>query len=202
MTIRAVVVDVGGVLERNPPTGWVEQWETRLGLEPGGLAERVSPIWRPGRVGAASLPAIERETADALGLDTRDSEQLWADVWDEYLGTLNVELFRMITSLPRRYSRAILSNSFVGAREREQALYGFEDVFDHVIYSHEEGMEKPDPDVYRLACARLGVAPPEAVFIDDLPENVSGAEAVGMQAILFECTEQTIRSLHERLAEV
>jgi beta-phosphoglucomutase-like phosphatase (HAD superfamily) len=61
-------------------------------------------------------------------------------------------------------------NSFVGAREREQALYGFKDMCDVIVYSHEVGWLKPDPRVYRVACERLGCAPDEAVLLDDVAD--------------------------------
>ncbi len=40
----------------------------------------------------------------------------------------------------------ILSDSFAGAREREQAACGFEGLVDEIVYSHEVGMSKPDPN--------------------------------------------------------
>jgi hypothetical protein len=43
------------------------------------------------------------------------------DTWVEYLGTLNVELSDYFSSLRPRYQTPIISSSFVGAREREQA---------------------------------------------------------------------------------
>lgn len=199
IALTAVIVDIGGVLEHTPPTGWVQRWEARLGLEPGGLRERVSTVWQPGRTGHASLAEMEARTAQALGLDERASDALWGDVWAEYVGTLNSELLDYLAGLRPRYTTAILSNSFVGAREREQSLYGFAEVFDAVLYSHEEGLEKPDPAFYELACERLGVSPAEAVFVDDLVENVEGARAVGMTGVLFTSTEQTIRGLRQLL---
>ncbi len=48
-------------------------------------------------------------------------------------------------ALRPRYRTAILSDSFVGARKREQRAYGFADMCDKVAYSHEEGVGKPDP---------------------------------------------------------
>ena len=60
-----------------------------------------------------------------------------------------------------------MSNSFVGAREREQAAYAFEDLVDEIVYSHEAGMSKPDPRIYALICARLDVRAQETVFLDD-----------------------------------
>jgi len=199
---RAVIVDVGGVIEETPSTGWVQRWETRLHLEPGGLAEVVSRIWQDGRTGAVGLSGIERRTAAALELDPVSSHELWNDVWAEYVGTLREDLLDYFASLRPRYKTAILSNSFVGARERERALYGFEDAFDVVVYSHEEGLEKPTAAFYRLACQRLGVSPPEAIFVDDLPENIEGAHRVGMKTVLFESVEQTIEDVNRLLSRM
>lgn len=77
-----------------------------------------------------------------LALDAAGSAELWDDVWSEYLGSLNEQVLSYVAGLRPRLKTAILSNSFVGAREREQHWYGFEDAFDLVIYSHEESMEK------------------------------------------------------------
>ena len=53
-------------------------------------------------------------------------------------------------------------------------------------------MHKPQPEIYRLAAERLGVAPEECVFVDDLRENCEGAEAVGMTAIRHRSPKETI----------
>lgn len=72
-------------------------------------------------------------------------------------------------------------------------------LFDAVVISGEVGMHKPQPEIYRLACERLGVEPTEAVFVDDLRENVAGAEAVGMAAVLHRESAATIAELEELL---
>jgi putative hydrolase of the HAD superfamily len=89
-----------------------------------------------------------------------------------------------------------LSNSFVGAREREQEAHRFDEVCDVIVYSHEEGFLKPDPRIYRVACNRLGVAVEAVVLLDDAQEN-----AIGMNAILFENNRQAIADLEELLSE-
>jgi len=197
--MKAVLLDIGGVLEVTPASDWAEEWEARLGLHAGGLADVVSPIWQPGRTGLASLADIERDTAAALELGARDSEQLWHDMWAWYLGMLNHQLVEYLASLRPAYQTAILSNSFVGAREREEALYGFADMFDPIIYSHEEGMEKPDPVFYRLACDRLGVAGEEILFVDDTEGHVAAAEAVGMRGVVFRDTATAIADIQRHL---
>lgn len=91
-----------------------------------------------------------------------------AEMWEQYLGVANSELIEYARGLRPRYRTGILSNSFVEAREREQDAYGFEDLVDEIVYSHEVGMCKPDPRIYELTCMRLGVGPEEMVFLDDV----------------------------------
>lgn len=197
--MRAVLVDIGGVLEFTPATRWVEKWEARLGLAAGGLARVVSPIWRAGRTGEASLADIEEQTAAALDVDAADSRELWEDMWAWYVGTLNGELVEYLASLRTRYQLAILSNSFVGAREREGTLYAFASIFDPIIYSHEEGLEKPDRAFYLLACDRLGARPEEIVFVDDTQGHVTAAEAVGMRGVVFRDNTSAIAAIQRHL---
>jgi putative hydrolase of the HAD superfamily len=194
--LRAVVFDIGGVLEINPRTGWQERWSERLGLD---VPQLLEPVRRGGDVGALTLEQVERETARRLGLDTATLRQFMDDMWEEYVGRLNEELARYFAALRPRYRTGIVSNSFVGAREREQRLHGFEDMCDVIVYSHEEGMKKPDRRIYENACRRLGVEPHEAVFLDDTPECVEGARRAGMHAIRFVSNDQAIADLEALL---
>jgi 2-haloacid dehalogenase len=67
-------------------------------------------------------------------------------------------------------------------RAREAHLF---DRFRDIVVSGDEKLLKPDAAIYHLALDRFGLAPHEAVFIDDNRDNVAGAEAVGMTALHF-----------------
>ena len=123
-----------------------------------------------------------------------------ADFWADYLGSPNTELIGYFRELRSRVRTGILSNSFVGARESERERYGFEDMTDVLVYSHESGTGKPDPAIYRLVCERLDVEPRHAVFVDDHEEALDGARAVGMHAVLFRDNAQVISELEALLA--
>jgi putative hydrolase of the HAD superfamily len=58
--------------------------------------------------------------------------------------------------------------------------------FGRVVDAARHGTRKPEPRAYRLVLDRLGVAPDQAVFVDDQPANVAGAEAAGMAAVWFD----------------
>jgi epoxide hydrolase-like predicted phosphatase len=71
------------------------------------------------------------------------------------------------------------------------------DLFDATVISGEVGLHKPQPEIYLLACEQLAVEPRAAVFVDDLRENVAGAEAVGMTGVLHRDPAATIGRLEE-----
>lgn len=167
MAIRAVVFDIGGVLEITPDLGVTHLWETRLGLPAGELDERMSDVWAGGSIGTITEDDVHQAIKDRLGLNVQQLAAFMADLWREYLGTANTELIEYARRLRPRYRTGLLSNSFVGAWEREQAAYGFEDLVDEIVYSHEASMSKPDPRIYALVRARLDVHPRQTVLVDD-----------------------------------
>jgi FMN phosphatase YigB (HAD superfamily) len=199
MAIRAVLFDIGGVLEITPRLGVTEQWEERLGLSPGELDGRMREVWQAGDIGAISLDDVHQAIQDRLGLDEEGRAAFMADTWREYLGTANTELIEYARGLWPCYRTGIISNSFVGAREQEQAAYGFEDLIDDIVYSHETGMRKPDQRIYALACTRLRVRPEETVFLDDWDVSCAGACDYGMHAIQFHDTAQAIAAIEQYL---
>ncbi len=200
MAIRAVVLDIGGVLEITPDLGVIQWWEARLGLSAGELSERMHDVWAGGSIGTITEAAVHQATRDRLGLDEHQVAAFMADIWRQYLGTPNTELIEYARQLRPRYRTGILSNSFVGAREKEQAAYGFEDLVDDIVYSHEAGMNKPDARIYALACARLDVHPDETVFLDDTVYCVAGAREAGMHAVHFQHNTQAIEDIERLLA--
>ena len=150
---------------------------------------------------AVTLDDVHAALMQELRLSAAEVEGFMAGVWEEYLGTLNVELTEYFAGLrPRGYRTGILSNSFVGAREREREKYGFDDITDVIAYSHEIGVAKPDPGAYLEVCRRLDVDPQEAVFLDDRDVAVAGAAEVGMAAVLFEDNVQAIADIEKLLA--
>jgi FMN phosphatase YigB (HAD superfamily) len=55
-----------------------------------------------------------------------------------------------------------------------------------MVFSAEEGIQKPDPLIYRRTLSRLEVEPQEAIFIDDWLESVEGARNVGLHGMHYQ----------------
>lgn len=199
MMIKAVVFDIGGVLEITSRTGWVEKWEAYLHLKPGELHELLMDVWIEGTYSNISEEEVEKRIGEILRMEQGQAGALMADLWEEYLGELNVELATYFASLRPHYRTALLSNSFSGARSREQERYRFPELCDLLIYSHEEGIAKPERRIFELTCERLSVRPEEIVFLDDVEANVAAAREFGIQAILFKETREAIAAIEAYL---
>lgn len=201
MDSRCVILDIGGVLEITPKTGWVGRWEQRLGLAAGAVSRQMGEVWQAGRVGAVSEREVREQVADRLGLDAPQVEAFMGDLWAEYLGTPNEELIAYVRGLRSRCRLGILSNSFVGARERETAAYRFGELVEQILYSHEIGVCKPDPRAFEVACARLEVRPGDCLFVDDVAVNVEAAREAGMQAHVFKDNAKVVARIADHLNE-
>ncbi|MFD6293795.1 HAD-IA family hydrolase [Streptomyces sp. NPDC060235] len=200
MESRCIILDIGGVLEITPSTGWLDRWDERLGLPAGSADKRLEDVWRAGAVGTISETQALAEVGARLSLDVMQVESFMADLWTEYLGTPNVELIEYVRGLRSRCRLAILSNSFVGARALETATYRFDELVEQILYSHEIGVCKPDRRAFDITCSRLEVRAPDCLFIDDYHVNIEAARAAGLQAHLFEGNEQTIARIEAHLA--
>lgn len=198
-----VVFDIGGVLEHidDPGLTFEPKWRDRLGLSAAEFTAAMNSV-DPGRLtrtGEMNEAQYRERCAAALGLSDGQVQEFMADTWDLYCGELNVELHAYAASLRPRFRTAILSNSADGARREEQARFDFEHDFDPIIYSHEVGLAKPDPAIFELTWTRIGVAPEEMIFIDNVPGHVDAASKLGIHAILHRSTPATIAAISSLL---
>ena len=109
--------------------------------------------------------------------------------------TANTDLLNYILSLRKDYKTALLSNSNKGVLESKIGQAWLDKCFDEVVCSAEVGLVKPDPKIYRLTAARLGLQPNECVFVDDHQSFVDAAEQIGMHGIVYEGLDQLKQSL-------
>jgi putative hydrolase of the HAD superfamily len=88
----------------------------------------------------------------------------------------------------------ILTNGLPEVQRRKVAALGLPALVDAVIYAHEVGTGKPDPQVFLTACETLGTDPASTVMAGDDPWNdIDGARRAGLRAIRIR------RGLHARV---
>ena len=90
----------------------------------------------------------------------------------------------------------LISNSW-GSNRYE--VDRFPELFDGWVISGEEGMRKPDPEIYALGAERIGLPPEDCVFVDDLPGNLKPARAMGMATVHHTSAAETIPQLEDLL---
>ena len=206
MKYRAVIFDLGGVV-LDSPLHAIARYERELGI-PEGHVNRV--VVATGPAGAwsrlergelameAFLAAFDRECADA-GHHVSSAEMM------ARIASSSGPRPAMLSAI-RRLSGAglgvaALTNNWAGPEGAEQGtrhpeLRGLFDVF---IESSVVGLRKPDPRIYEHTCAELGVAPNEAVFLDDIGSNLKSARALGMATIKVEEPGAALAALSEHV---
>ncbi|HVL83425.1 MAG TPA: HAD-IA family hydrolase [Pseudonocardia sp.] len=89
-----------------------------------------------------------------------------------------------VAALVRAARAAGLRTAVLSNADAVDPRAGFEALVDVVLVSGETGVRKPDPAAFAGAAARLGVPPEACLVVDDLPENVRAAAALGMTGVL------------------
>jgi putative hydrolase of the HAD superfamily len=101
----------------------------------------------------------------------------------------------------RGHKMAICTNNIREWEAHWRAMLPVDEIFDVVVDSAFVGSRKPEPRIYEITLERLGAAPQDAVFIDDVELNCEGARQLGITAVRFRSTEQAIEQIEAALRE-
>ncbi|MFW6136019.1 MAG: HAD family hydrolase [Chloroflexota bacterium] len=183
--IRAFIIDYGGVLMRTADPTPRRELERQFDLSFGEAADLVfrSPRWDDVQHGRIDSDAFWADVGERLDLEGDDVQAFRRRFWSG--DRLDQELVELIRHLRAEgYATALLSNAPADLRSYLEEL-GVAGAFDHIVISGEEGVVKPVPEIYERVLDRLGVAPEEAAFVDDMRPNVEAARRVGLHAARF-----------------
>ncbi len=176
----AVIFDVGNTLLHldyawlaghfGRPLGEVRaaEIEVRQGLSSHGgnyFVDVAARLGLPAEAGAAVLAEHDRRPEGLWCVPDRDAEPV-------------------LRELARRGLRLGVVSNADGRVRAQLERAGLAPFFAVIIDSAEVGVSKPDPAIFRMAAARLGVAPAEAVYVGDIYQvDVAGARAAGMRGL-------------------
>ncbi len=202
MAIKAIMWDIGGVLERTENPAPRAAIAAQLGWQVDDLSKLVFGHTDNHRIqlGQVSMDEHYANIAAALGIP----QPKVGGVIDAFFGgdRLDLALVDHIRAMKQDYTTAVISNYTPILRSHIFNRWQIGDAFDHLIISSEVGVMKPDPAIYQIALEKCDCRPEEAVFIDDFTENVESARQVGMDAILFKSAPQALEELHNLLEQV
>jgi putative hydrolase of the HAD superfamily len=192
-----LLIDWGGVLTTNLFTSF-RDFCMKVGIDPQTLRDRFSKDLRFRELlialekGQLDEGEFEQELAPLLGAEPDGLiDGLFAGVKpDEPM----VDAVRRARAGGIR--TALVSNSW-GVHRYPHDL--FEELFDGVVISGEEGTRKPAKRMYELGAERAGLAAEQCVFVDDLPFNLTPAEELGMATVHHTSAEESIPQLERIL---
>lgn len=206
---RAVIFDMDGLL-LDTELLW-HQAETELFARRG-----VEFTWDDKmRVIGTSFAFTASYFADRLGRPRDEGPVLV----EEMIGLMHGHLREQVEGRPgavelverlRGHTRlGLASNSPRGLVDTALATAGIGDAFDAIVTSDDVVQPKPAPDLYLLACERLGVPPAEALALEDSASGIIAAKAAGLTCIAVpqfaetdvSAADRVIDSLEELLAE-
>lgn len=104
--------------------------------------------------------------------------------------------------LKPKYKIGLLSNISRGSMDKFFTQKERETLFDAAVLSSEVAHIKPHPEAYEYICEKLGVDASEAIMIDDIDDNVYGAEQAGLIGVQYDGFKQTIQELQDILAKI
>jgi epoxide hydrolase-like predicted phosphatase len=195
----ALLIDWGGVLTTNLFASF-HAYCLRAGFPP----ERLIGVFRSDPAARELLIALEKGELEEDAFELQFAAQLgvapdglidglFAGVHPD---TAMVQAVRSARAAGVR--TALVSNSW-GVHRYPHEM--FDELFDGVVISAEEGIRKPSRRMYELGAERAGVAPEVCVYVDDLPFNLTPAQELGMATVHHTSAETTIPEL-ERLLGV
>jgi epoxide hydrolase-like predicted phosphatase len=201
MTIKTIIWDVGGVLVRTEDPAPRAALAADLDLTAQEISYALfdSPSGRAAQMGeisaAENLANLGQElNLDAAGIEDFRKRFFAGDQLDQLLIT-------QIKRYGERYQNAILSNMGDNLRPHLERVWKIADGFGPIIISAEVQVMKPAARIFEITLERCGVAADEAVFLDDFPENIAAARAVGLNAIHFRSREQALSDLDQLLGQ-
>ncbi|HEX6420575.1 MAG TPA: HAD family phosphatase [Acidimicrobiales bacterium] len=183
--IRAVLFDLTGVLTSSPWPAITAAAQGDVGLLVGPYHQDTDHPWHRlerGEITITEWLAAVQAVAEEAGrtLDLAPMRDL--------LGTLTVhdDVVAHVRGLRAEgYRTALVTNNVREGSSAWRAMIPCDDLFDVVVDSSAVGMRKPDPAIFVHTLDRLGgVAPAEAVFLDDVEGNLAGARKAGLHTVL------------------
>jgi FMN phosphatase YigB (HAD superfamily) len=185
LDIKAVLIDVGGVLVRTSTRSSRQEWEKSLNLDDGKLDEIVfgCPAATLSTLGKAPQDAVWVNVQSILKITDHQLMDLRSDFWR--YDFVDEQLVSVLMALRPKYSTYILSNAWEGTRSILcQNYYIVEGVtVDRIFFSYELGLAKPDPNVFITVSGLINFEFDKILFIDDFEKNISAANDLGMNTI-------------------
>ena len=194
MSIRAVFFDLGGVIVRTEYQAPRQCLAEKFGMDYEDIDKLV--FGTPSAARATVGEITEEEQWHNVMKVLKQPADAYEKIRDEFFAgdIIDQTILSFLRSIKATHKVGLISNAWSGLRafiKREK----FDDVFHHLTISAEVGAAKPSAKIYHFALEQLQVQANEAVFVDDVFENIKACEKIGMQGIHFKDPESALKQL-------
>lgn len=198
--IKAVIWDMGGVILRTNGGESRQELANDYNISLDSLYNLVfnSPSAEKATLGLITEIDHWNSTADSLGFPRHQIQELQDRFWAG--DQIDKPLLDFIKGLNKNFKTGLLSNAWSGARQFLNQHNACDMVFKYSMFSCEVRLRKPDAKIYRKILEMMEVEAQAAIFVDDLLENIVGAEAVGIKGIQFKSTDQAIGDINRLIS--
>jgi putative hydrolase of the HAD superfamily len=199
MTIKAIIWDIGGVLLRMRDEAPRLELAAQFNLPLDRIYQAIfnSPSARLAGLGRISLEQHWQAVQESLSIPVDRMPQFLESFWS--VDNIDYQLIDLIRSLRKIYRTGVLSNAWDNLRGTMVETWKIADAFDAIVNSAEVGLAKPDPLIFHRILEKLQVSAQEAIFIDDIQENVLAARKEGVIAIQYQSRAQMLSELEGML---
>lgn len=198
MTIKAVFFDLGGVIVRTEYQAPRQHLAESLGMDYEDIDKIVFGSVSAARASIGEIDEEEhwRNVMKTLKLPASE----YPRVREEFFAgdVIDREIVEFLRAIKPKVKTGVISNAWSGLRnyiQREK----FDDAFHHMVISAEVGVAKPDARIYHIALEQLQVKAKEAIFVDDVLENIEACEKVGMKGVHFKDAKSAIKQVKSLL---
>lgn len=188
--VRALLFDLGGVLIGIDFQRVFEHWARSSGGDATDIASRFSQdeAYRRHERGEIDASAYFSSLRSSLGIDLDDVAFLAG--WNDLYLPPREGIAACLELAARSYPVFVFTNSNPSHQTAWEPMLRHELAHvRRVFVSSEMGRRKPDPEAFGHVAQEIGIEPEGVLFFDDAEENVRGAEAAGMQAVLVTSTK-------------
>lgn len=179
-----VVFDYGNVLVHSPQETTVSAMARLAGLDREQFLQRYQARRHDHDRGTLDDRAYWRTIVNG---DTSDAVVEALIELDVYAWTVpNTPILNWIADLKAAgIPMAILSNMPAHSADRYEAMFDWLQLIEVRVFSGRLGLLKPEAEIYHELLRQIGREPADTIFLDDLPHNVDGARAVGIDAVSY-----------------
>ncbi|MGK7393839.1 MAG: HAD family hydrolase [Candidatus Cyclobacteriaceae bacterium M3_2C_046] len=192
--IKTIIFDLGGVILNIDPLRTLQAFAQLVHQSPTQVQELIHKdraILLEYEVGHIDDQEFIQRLHSSTGYQISHDDFIRA--WNQVLIAIPPDRIELLKQLRHRYQLIMLSNTnhlhkirFHQILQQTTGYQNFDQLFHKVYLSHEIHLRKPDPAIYQYVLDKNQLEPAQTLMLDDLPENLEGAQSVGIKTRLIQ----------------